>query len=241
LAFVLSIVGGFGPLLAGVYLVDKIADKENQREFLWRVVSFRRIGGVWYAVILLFFPVVVTLSLLLDLAMGGNAPSFLVLESIAAQPLQLLNLPLIVIQVLIVGPLPEEPGWRGYALDELQTKWNALVASLFLGLMWAVWHLPLFFFEGSMYHDWGFGTGLFWLFVARMMALSIVMTWIYNNNRRSILSAILFHFMFNFTFVFVTPVPATLHLYGTMLIALIAASIAFIWGPSTLVRQSYKA
>ena len=46
--------------------------------------------------------------------------------------------------ILLFGPLPEEMAWRGYALDGLQSKWNALEASLILGIAWTIWHLPLF-------------------------------------------------------------------------------------------------
>jgi hypothetical protein len=45
--------------------------------------------------------------------------------------------------------MPEEPGWRGFALDELQPRWNAPAASLVMGAIWVVWSLPLFFFEGQ--------------------------------------------------------------------------------------------
>ncbi len=40
--------------------------------------------------------------------------------------------------MLILGPLSEEIGWRGYALERLQTKWNALVSGLIVGLVWGL-------------------------------------------------------------------------------------------------------
>jgi membrane protease YdiL (CAAX protease family) len=136
-------------------------------------------------------------------------------------------------------PLSEELGWRGYAIDALQTKWNALVSSLVVGFFWSAWHLPLFFIRdgGSFYYEWGFGTTLFWLFLLRMTLLSVPLTWVYNNNRRSILSAILLNFAYNFTFSFVYPIPETMHLYGTVLILLMVIVIVIIWGPQTLSHQ----
>lgn len=50
--------------------------------------------------------------------------------------------------VLVLGPVPEEIGWRGYALDRLQNRWSALGASLGPRRGWAAWHIPLFFMEG---------------------------------------------------------------------------------------------
>ncbi len=52
--------------------------------------------------------------------------------------------------IFITNALPEEFGWRGYALDRLQNGSNALVASLILGAIWGVWHLPLHFMDGTV-------------------------------------------------------------------------------------------
>jgi membrane protease YdiL (CAAX protease family) len=76
----------------------------------------------------------------------------------------------------------------------------------------------------------------FLVFFLRMTWLSVLMTWIYNNNRRSILSVILLHFAYNLTFSFVHPIPETMHLYGTGLILIMATVIVTIWGPQTLTR-----
>jgi membrane protease YdiL (CAAX protease family) len=99
---------------------------------------------------------------------------------------------------LAFGPLPEEIAWRGYALDRLQTRWNALISSLILGTAWTVWHLPLFSIAGS-YQNSLVGSSSFWLFMLDKVPQSVVMTWIYNHNQRSTLSAVLLHFMVNFT------------------------------------------
>jgi membrane protease YdiL (CAAX protease family) len=151
----------------------------------------------------------------------------------------LLLLPVIALQVMIPGPLSEELGWRGYALDALQARYNALVSSLVLGLIWALWHLPLFFTrsEGNFYHEWGAGTLLFWLFVLRMTLFSVPITWVYNHTGRSILSAILFHFAYNLTYSLVYPVPEGLHLTGTLLLLGAAVGIVIVWGPRTLTRR----
>jgi membrane protease YdiL (CAAX protease family) len=148
-------------------------------------------------------------------------------------------LPVIALQVLLVGPLSEELGWRGYALEALQSRWGALASSLMVGLLWSLWHLPLFFVseESNFYYEWGFGTGLFWLFILRMTLISVIMTWVYNNNGRSILSAILLHFAYNFTFSFVYPIPESVHISGTVLVLLAVILLVALWGPRTLTRR----
>ncbi len=105
------------------------------------------------------------------------------------------------LKILIYGPLPEELGWRGYALDRLQRRHGALSSSLILGVVWSVWHLPMFFIYSSLMAEvfplWSLS---FWLAMGPgILATSIIMTWIYNNTRRSILGAVLLHFMMNFT------------------------------------------
>ena len=59
----------------------------------------------------------------------------------------------IFLPLLILGPLSEEIGWRGYALERLQTRWNALTSSLIVGLVWALWHLPLFMMVGTSQYE----------------------------------------------------------------------------------------
>jgi membrane protease YdiL (CAAX protease family) len=237
---VLLFPGGFGPSISGVVMLYRTRDETGRRDFWQRVFSFRRIGGAWYAFILLVFPLITALGLLAEMLAGRDVPFFPYLAALAARPLLVSSwLPVIALQVALLGPLSEELGWRGYALDALQARHSALVSSLVVGLLWSVWHVPLFFVRdaGSFYYEWGFGTPLFWLFLLRLTALSVPITWVYNNNRRSILSAILLHFAYNFTFSFVSPVPETMHGSGTVLTLLMGIVIVVAWGPRTLTRR----
>ncbi|HKJ59865.1 MAG TPA: CPBP family intramembrane glutamic endopeptidase, partial [Halobacteriales archaeon] len=110
--------------------------------------------------------------------------------------------PLAILPALFIATLPpilEELGWRGYALDRLQMDWSALSASLILGVVWAGWHLPLFFIEGSFHKEVvGFATAGFWLFMIGIVALSVIFTWVYNHISRSILGIIILHGWVNF-------------------------------------------
>lgn len=236
---ILNFLGGFCPTVTGILFVYRTQDEECRQAFWKRVFRFRLIGARWYAFILLVFPVLVTLSVVPEILWGAGTPFFPYLAALAAKPLLLLLLPVIALQVVLIGPLSEELGWRGYALDALQTKWSAFASGLIVGIFWSLWHLPLFFIvdETNFYYEWGFGTALFWLFLLRMTLLSVVITWVYNNNRRSILSAILLHFMYNFTFSFVYPVPESMHFYGTFLLLVLVMGIVLIWGPRTLTRR----
>lgn len=82
----------------------------------------------------------------------------------------------------------EEIAWRGFALPRLEAGRSALVASIILGLLWGVWHTPLFFIAGSSQSGWPYiGFLLF------AIAESILITWLYNNTRGSVLLATIFH------------------------------------------------
>lgn len=84
----------------------------------------------------------------------------------------------------------EEVGWRGFALPRFQEKFNALTSSIIMTVFWAVWHWPLFFYRpGYISMDFA---GIFgWTF--SLLTGSILLTWLYNSSRASILICAVFH------------------------------------------------
>jgi membrane protease YdiL (CAAX protease family) len=94
------------------------------------------------------------------------------------------------------GPLGEEIGWRGFALPLMQSRYGALKATLLLGVLWTFWHLEDFLTASQ---GGGPGTGLsaftfhLPIFFVQVMALTIIMTWVFNHTRRSLFMAILLH------------------------------------------------
>jgi membrane protease YdiL (CAAX protease family) len=83
------------------------------------------------------------------------------------------------VSVTLIFPFIEEIGLRGYWLDRLQTGFTALSASLILGVVWAFWHMPLFFMEGY-YSEVTFNPELV-PFVVSIILGSVIVTWVYNN------------------------------------------------------------
>jgi uncharacterized protein len=194
LTLLLHYLGGAMPFLVTMALLFLRHDRAFRLDFWRRAVDPRRIRWPWLAFILVAVPVLTGLAALVDRSLGGPGLSLEPVARFSGQPLAFLSY---AIFLLLFGPLPEELAWRGYALDGLQRKWSPLRSGLLLGVVWAGWHLPLFFIEGS------YQSGLrepyfFALFVTGILAQSVVMTWVYNNTRRSTLSAVLVHFMVNF-------------------------------------------
>ena len=96
---------------------------------------------------------------------------------------------LAVVFLLVGGPLAEEMGWRGYALPRLQGRFGALPASILVGALWAVWHLPGFIWPSLLYNV----PIPFTWFLLLVVAWSILFTWLYNHTGGSLLLAFLYH------------------------------------------------
>ncbi len=192
---VLLYLGGVGPAVGGILLTYLDKDKARRREYWRRALDPRRIRGRWYLVVLFAYPLL-TLAVLLPQIAHGQFPASDTLRDMLAQPLRLVPF---VTFIFLFGPFPEELGWRGYALDGLQGRMSALASSLVLGAVWAVWHVPLFLMKGTYQYELGFGTAAFWCLMGSAVVISVFFTWVYNHNRRSTLSAMLFHFSLNLT------------------------------------------
>ncbi len=88
----------------------------------------------------------------------------------------------------------EEVGWRGFALPRLQARYHAVIASGLVGVLWAAWHLPLFFLPpGPM----SMAALAFWPWSLGLIARSFLLTWLYNRANRSVLITALFHVSHN--------------------------------------------
>jgi CAAX protease family protein len=112
-------------------------------------------------------------------------------------PVLLISYPLYYVATFFGGgPLGEEPGWRGFALPRMQSRYGSLWGTLFLGVLWSCWHLPDFLTASK---GGGQGTGFtlfltnFLIFTLAVISLAVIMTWIYNHTQGSIFTAILAH------------------------------------------------
>jgi len=90
---------------------------------------------------------------------------------------------------LLGGPLGEEPGWRGYALPRLQSRFSPLASSLILGFLWANWHFPL-----MLAHVYSVN---WWQFVPVTMAASVFLSFAFNKSGGSTLCAVIVHGFYN--------------------------------------------
>lgn len=123
----------------------------------------------------------------------------------------------------------EETGWRGFALPRLQKKRNALYASLILGLFWAAWHAPAFFYL--------YDPKIFIGFLIGVLSGSVVFTWIYNSTAGSILAVAIWHGLFNFTTGCIECKSGIISMVLSTLVIIWAIFIIIIYKPENLSKS----
>jgi len=181
-----------GPFLSAFVMTGVAEGRAGVGSLLRRIVLWR-VGLLWYLFALIGIPALFLLSVIV---LPGALASFQGQGLASLAPLPLLSL--FVSVFFIGGPLGEEPGWRGFALPRLQRLHGPLVGSLILGPLWAFWHLPIFWVPA-----WHFSPTLLnlVLYVISAISFTIVMTWVFNNTKGSLLIAVLMHASFNTTFL----------------------------------------
>lgn len=228
-AITLFIIGGFTPSLTAVILT---AIKEGGKGLLTMAKRLNpfRMSLRWHGVVLLMVVLGTVGQLAIVKAIGGVFEYALFGKRIVW-----------LLPLLILGPLSEEIGWRGYALGRLQKRFSALTASLIVGLSWAMWHLPLFYIVGTSQNLYGMS---FLAFAAGMLAISVLYTWVFNNTSGSIWGAVFFHWVFTYSLDTMgsglAPPPDAYILLQYTPYLLLAAIVVLVWGPKRLSRTGGK-
>ncbi len=170
----------FGPLLAALIVLPFVGGWSGVVDFLRRIIQWR-VGLPWYALVLLVPVALTSTAVGLNLLLGARILSTGHIPNLSDVPMTLLFILLIM--------LGEEPAWRGFALPRLMAGRTALAGSLLLGVLHAIWHLPLFGLE----YDWQ--NGLPW--AISVLSFAVVTAWMYNRTHGSLLLPILMHISVN--------------------------------------------
>jgi hypothetical protein len=219
-------LAAWGPLIAAILVTLLEEGKTGAKKLLKRGLDFR-FGIGWYLVVFLLFPVLIGGALLLAILTGEPVPEMPALVN----PL---SIPIAFVYIFFLGgPLQEEFGWRGYALERLQEKWSALVSSIVVGLAWGAWHLPLFFMPRQEFYY----QRPIWGLMLSTTLVSVLFTWLYNNIGGSIFAALLFHTMFNWShYLFPTLGSDRASLILFLFLFIAVAIILIVWGPKKMQR-----
>lgn len=187
-------LGAFGPLVGA--LVIRIRRKRRGQSAPERAVRFRPAGLAWTPLLLAAASGLVLAAAFIAHAAGAPAPSWDgamdIVEDFGGPAAFLVGL-------IIGGPLSEEPGWRGTAYPRMRATMNRYQASLILGAVWGVWHLPLFFIDDTVQHALGATSPSGVLFT--VSSIPVAMLCCYAYERAGVLASIAVHFATNATMV----------------------------------------
>ena len=167
----------FGPFVAAIVIAALSGGKSELKTLFARLVR-ARVGWQYYAFIF-GLPVVICLAAVaIVLPVFGLRPVLPAVDKFRELPERFIFI------LLFIG-LGEEPGWRGFALPQLQKNHSPLIASLILAPLWALWHLPLMGNE--------FPWPIVPAFLLSLFGATFLLTWLFNRTNGSVLLPMLFH------------------------------------------------
>jgi CAAX protease family protein len=193
LYMLLMLPGLMAPFLISVVMIWSSKHSELKNDFFNRLINIRLIRLKMLPAFLFIMPLSVLASIVISLLFGESILQFQLAEGFSFSsgfvPVLLL---------LLLAATFEELGWRGYAFDSLQSRYNYLAASIIFSLLWSLWHFPLIFVKNSYQYEifhqniW-FGVNFF----ISIIPMGIIISWICLKNRKSVIAAIVFHFIIN--------------------------------------------
>ncbi|WP_156292512.1 type II CAAX prenyl endopeptidase Rce1 family protein [Serratia oryzae] len=217
LAITLALAGLLGPAVAAGIMIRPGTGSRLWQDFRKRLFS---LAGVTPGRLLVMFGLILiplAIATWLSVRMGQSAAQFAVSSGFLPM------LPLALIAALL-----EELGWRGYGVDSLRSVWRMLlpVTLVFSGL-WALWHLPLFFIQGTYQHQlWQAGGIYVANFFISIFPASVMANWFYYRCQRSIPAAVLFHFTLVMAAELLQIAPLTKCIWSAILFLVAALLIA---------------
>ncbi len=188
LSGLLVILGLLGPFLAAMVMIGRAKSPGLWKDYLDRLVNLKRIEPATVPLTLFLMPAAILFSAFISLLFGRPASQFAVTLhfgfSAGFVP---------VLLILFLAPALEEMGWRGYGMDSLRSRFGLFAAFLWFPVLWALWHVPLFFIRHYYHHEllsnWVHAANFF----ASIFPMAFIINWLYYRNRRSIIACFLFH------------------------------------------------
>ena len=214
----LLILMGYGPTIAAVLVTAAVGGRPAVRELLGRLLIWR-VGARWWAVTLFLNAGVVLGALGVYALLGNPAPPLPALG-----PALVLN---ILVTFLISGLINgEEIGWRGFATPRLLEQSGAAGTVVVLGVLETLFHLPIFFNNGASAAGGQNGTP-FAAFLASVVLLVFLFTWLYQHTRGSLLIATAFHASAN-TWTTILAIPSTSPTFAWLMVAMELVVVAIV-------------
>lgn len=182
------------PCLTALTMIYTTSNGVLIADFWERLLLFK-IGAPYLLFTLLLMPCVICLATFVSLFFGCSAEQFFLTKEMSVMK----GWAFFGIAIpLLLAPLIEELGWRGYGVDSLRAYFNLFNTSLLFGLLMSVWHLPVFFLKGYYQNElWNLGIIYVINFFVSVVAVAFLMNWVYYKTGRSIPLMVLFHGVLN--------------------------------------------
>ena len=223
-----NLVGLLAPMVVCLVMTFGGGSPALKADFRDRFFGWDRIRARYLIPALLLPPAVMVLALGVSVAAGGSPDQFRLADGG--------NLAVMVVVALILAPIIEETGWRGYGVDSLTSRFGRLQGTLLFGVIWSVWHAPLVLIPGTYQSDLAAMPNKLYLanFFVSVIPAAVIANWFFYQNGRSILAAVLLHSTINASSVLPNagqPAKCVVTLiYAAIAITLIAADRPF-WSP----------
>ncbi len=194
LVFLFLLFGLLAPSVTSLITVLTSKSPALQKDYKEKLTGFYRIKPLIVLLAIGMMGVVILASILLSLCFGESTDQF---AFVGGFSFSIGGIPTLL--TLILAAVFEEFGWRGYAEDSIASYHSWFKESIIFGIVWGLWHLPLFFVPGTYQSEILQMNPLYMLnFFLSVPPMGFFFTWVYVKNRRSILACIIFHFFVNF-------------------------------------------
>jgi uncharacterized protein len=194
------------PCITAIVMIYASHNEMLIQDFWNRLLLFK-ISPIYLMVILFLMPCTVFLATGLSLFFGYSTDQFSIANDFSVMKGWAI---LGILIPLLLAPIIEELGWRGYGVDSLRAYFNLFTTSVLFGFLWAVWHLPAFFIKGYYQNQlWHQGAIYVINFFVSVVVVAILMNWVYYKTGRSIPAVILFHSILNLSSVVFKTEPFT--------------------------------
>lgn len=191
----LMLLGLLSPAVVAISMIISSKNSKIKEDFSKRIVDFSRLNVPNLLLAVLLFFVSVAVSIIISTMFGQSLDQFSFTDDFSFTGPGVFSALLTVLLASVI----EEFGWRGYAQDSVAQYCTWLKTSLVFGVFWALWHLPLFWIQGT-YQAGLRELGLPYAinFFVCTIPMAFMTNWVYRKNNRSIIAGVLYHLFLNF-------------------------------------------
>ncbi len=228
-----NFLGLFAPLIVALVFIYRSGHVPLRRDFHRRLWDFGLMNWPLLLATAIVVPAIAYAAIWLSLPMGESRDQFKIIDGAWKW-----------LPIILLAPTIEELAWRGYAMDSLRARWGMLRSSLLFGVLWALWHTPLFFMKGTYHYDLTQQGALYVVnFFVSVVAVAVVASWLYYRHRRFIIAGILFHFLINASAILLSATQPTKCIVTALYIVLAGAIVIydrrlFGEGPKSFVEEA---